>query len=148
MFSTIWVKKDNLIRLVDAVSANQEGLICDKPRIVYNDELFLFGFDKYFSIPKGEHLPVCWAVDRRYFYKGDLIATVKSGDIFSKPTFDIDNSKHKTLRKIDINKLNSDKKFNVTLIKNLYIQSFISIYYNSFNPSFRAVNVICKMGNK
>ena len=111
MFSTIWVKKDNLIRLVDAVSANQEGLICDKPRIVYNDELFLFGFDKYFSIPKGEHLPVCWAVDRRYFYKGDLIATVKSGDIFSKPTFDIDNSKHKTLRKIDINKLKRRRRF-------------------------------------
>ena len=118
MFSTIWVKKDNLIRLVDAVSANQEGLICDKPRIVYNDELFLFGFDKYFSIPKGEHLPVCWAVDRRYFYKGDLIATVKSGDIFSKPTFDIDNSKHKTLRSIDINKLNELNQEKMTILEN------------------------------
>ncbi len=95
----------NFIKLASWVQPKDESLLISTPRIVYSDELRLLGFGQYFAIPSAEKVPVCWAVDRNYYYKGDLIASVKSASIFCPPVIRFDNSIHRRLFEIDVPKL-------------------------------------------
>lgn len=105
MFSTLWVPGTNLVKLVPWVQPKEEPLLVATPRIVYSDELRLLGFQEAFIIPEGDKIPVCWAIDRNYYYKGDLIAAVKSVNIFKKPVMKFFNEKHKRLWPINVEKL-------------------------------------------
>ena len=47
------------------------------------------GFDKYWDYPKAEN-PLLWANGRRYFYKGNLVATAKKGDALNLPILELE----------------------------------------------------------
>lgn len=102
MYKIIWKKNENLVKLVEN---ENEDLLIVPPRLVYSDELKLLGFDNHFSIPKENGIPICWAIERKYFYKSIVIAEVKKAIINESPVIEFYNTEIKRLSKINIEKL-------------------------------------------
>jgi phosphoadenosine phosphosulfate reductase len=83
MFKVIWDKEINGVLLIDNVD---ENLTIVPPRPVFHEELNLFGFKKFYKWKYPEtNEPLLWANDRRYYYKGDLVAEIKGGGLYSEP---------------------------------------------------------------
>lgn len=80
MFKVEWDEKENGVILNVSESTGGVG----SPRLVFKEELDLLGFDKYWKYPITDK-PLLWAVGRRYFYKGELVAEAKGGNIFESP---------------------------------------------------------------
>ena len=134
MFYTEWIKKDNLVRLVDVL--DNEELNANFPRPVFSDELMLLGFDRKFSFTKEKNIPVCWAVERKYFYCGDLIAIARNADLYHKPTIYFPETRHRTLKSIDVKKLISINKQKLFVIENEaldFIKSIFEKYHKTFD---------------
>lgn len=83
MYNVNWDIKNNGIKLTD------EETSIVPPRPVFFEELDLLGFDKFWNYPKSEN-PLLWANGRRYFYKGNLVATAKGGNALKLPTLKIE----------------------------------------------------------
>lgn len=81
MYKVVWDKDSNGVLLVDAVEPFQEIV---PPRPVFYEELDLLGLNNYWEYPKCEE-PLLWNIGRRYYYKGELVAEVKGGNIFDDP---------------------------------------------------------------
>ena len=43
------------------------------------------GFDKFWNYEKQDEIPILWAESTSYWYKGQLIAKIKGGDLYSAP---------------------------------------------------------------
>ena len=56
-----------------------------EPRPVYAQELDLLGFDKFWKYKKDNNLPIMWAENNNYYYRGELIAKTKGGSLYSAP---------------------------------------------------------------
>ena len=56
-----------------------------EPRPVYAQEMDLLGFDKYWDYDKQNDFPYMWAEANAYWYRGELIAKSKGGDLFHAP---------------------------------------------------------------
>lgn len=82
MFKVKWDSKNNGIILSDNLE-EKDAIV--PPRPVYVEELQMLGFDSKFKLPL-ENLPVCWAIDKRYYYCGEIIAEAKRGNIYEDPT--------------------------------------------------------------
>ena len=101
MFRIIWDKETNGVLLTTNGNADALNI---SPRPVFHEELTLFGFNKKFNwkYPESSE-PLLWALDRRYFYEGELVAEVKGGNIFDDPIVEItDVGKNLTLKPINI----------------------------------------------
>lgn len=81
MFKICWDKENNGVLLSDQISENEQ---IQPARPVYYEELDLLGFNEKFDYPKND-LPILWAIDRRYYYKGELIAEVHGGSLYKDP---------------------------------------------------------------
>ena len=135
MFNTEWVKKENLVKLVD--SLEDETINANFPRPVYSDELALLGFDQHFKFPKKKGVPICWAVERRYFYHGDLIAVAKSADLYHPPVLTFYTDKYKALYPINLERLVEINKDKLFVIEN-EAMDFIKSIYEKYHKSFDA----------
>lgn len=78
MFKVGWDIENNSIILSDSIEDKDEIV---PPRPVFFEELQKLGFDEYFDYRENK-APLCWAIDKRYFYKGAIIAEVKGGDLY------------------------------------------------------------------
>lgn len=77
------------------------------PLPVFLEELNLLGFDVNcnWKYPVSDE-PLLWALDRRYYYKGELVAEVKGGNIFDDPMIEItDAGKDLKLSPVNIQKV-------------------------------------------
>lgn len=104
MFKVIWDKDINGVLLTTNSNCDTLNI---SPRPVFHEELSLLGFDKEFNwtYPESSE-PLLWALDRRYFYKGELVAEVKGGNIFDSPKIEIyDKGVNLRLTPIDIKKI-------------------------------------------
>lgn len=81
MFKTKWDKLNNTVLLSNSIGTDLEIV---SPRPVYTDELKMLGFKKWLDLPE-ENVPVCWAVDKKYYYNGEVIAEVRGGNIYQDP---------------------------------------------------------------
>jgi|LFRM01.2.fsa_nt_gb phosphoadenosine phosphosulfate reductase len=71
-------------------------------RPVFFEELDLLGFDDYWTYPRVED-PLLWVTNgRKYYYRGELVAEAKGGDLFTKPQLNIYHSGLR-IRPIDMN---------------------------------------------
>lgn len=87
MFRVIWDKDINGVLL--STNGNGEALNVS-PRPVFYEELNLLGLNKIYNWKYPEsNEPLLWALDRRYYYKGELVAEVKGGNIFDDPKIEI-----------------------------------------------------------
>lgn len=81
MFRIKWDADNNGIILSNQI---EEKDALNAPRPVYADELRMMGLDKAFGLP-GENVPVCWEIDRKYYYCGKEIAETENGNIYEDP---------------------------------------------------------------
>ena len=104
MFRVVWDKDINGVLLT--TNGNGDALNVS-PRPVFHEELSLLGFDKNFNWRYQEsNSPLLWALDRRYYYKGELVAEVKGGNIFDDPKIEISEAgKELKLKPINIQKV-------------------------------------------
>lgn len=101
MFNVKWDSEINGILLTNEFS----DLI--PPRPVFAEELDLLGFNKHWKYPNENNSnPLLWASGRRYFYKGNLVATTKKGDMYNLPSIVFEDGYEKLeLEEIDIEKV-------------------------------------------
>jgi len=81
MYKVTWDKSLNGILLVNS-EGDSESIL--PPRPVFFEELDLLGFNRFWYYPKVQD-PLLWAIGRRYYYKGELVAEAKGGNIFESP---------------------------------------------------------------
>lgn len=62
-----------------------------EPRPVYVTELDILGFDKYWKYDKQNDAPYMWAEANNYWYRGVLVAKLKSGNLYTAPEIIIPN---------------------------------------------------------
>ena len=79
-----WDKASNGIILTDGEADAPPGEV----RPVFFEELDLLGFDRSWRYPRCQE-PLLWAVERRYFYRGRLVAEAKGGGFFEKPQLNV-----------------------------------------------------------
>jgi phosphoadenosine phosphosulfate reductase len=56
-----------------------------EPRPVYAPELDVLGFDKYWKYDKQTDRPYMWAESNYYWYRGNLVAMLKGGNLYTAP---------------------------------------------------------------
>lgn len=98
MYNVEWDPEINGILLID-----DEGIT--PPRPVFYEELDLLGFDKNWNYPKSEN-PLLWAINRRYYYKGNLVAIAKKGGALKLPDIEFEGGfENLELESIDIDEV-------------------------------------------
>ena len=102
MFKIKWDIDNNGVILSEYIEENEA---LNTPRPVYVEELKMLEMDKDFDLPE-ENVPVCWEMDRKYYYCGEVIAETQKGNIYENPSVIVyEENKGKKLNAIDINKL-------------------------------------------
>lgn len=84
-----------------------------EPRPVYDKELDILGFGKYWKYDRDVDAPYMWAEANNYFYRGRHVATVKGGSFFTAPTIEIIEAPEPCgckLRPVDIDAMVSRNK--------------------------------------
>lgn len=81
MFKVKWDSDDNGVILSEYIEENDA---LNSPRPVYVEELKMLELDQVFVLPR-DNVPVCWEIDRKYFYCGEVIAETKGGNIYEDP---------------------------------------------------------------
>jgi len=131
MFRVVWDKDINSVLLTTNSSSDTLSV---SPRPVFHEELNLLGFNKIgnWEYPESNE-PLLWALDRRYFYKGELVAEVKGGNIFDEPIIEIpDKGKELKLKPINIQKTVEKNKKLLFLLEQEAIE-FIEQTYRTYN---------------
>ncbi|MCK5057516.1 MAG: DUF4007 family protein [Candidatus Aminicenantes bacterium] len=132
MYKIIWDVGTNGIILTDKITTNRTT----PPRPVFFEELDLLGLNKYWAYPASEN-PLLWAVDRRYFYKGEMIAEIKGGNVFEEPQMLLtDDGKQLKLNPIDIDAVVEKNKDAIFVLENEamdFIEHTFKIYRREQN---------------
>ena len=110
-----WDEKINGILLTDKI---EDDKIINPPRPVFYEELDLLKFNNYWSYPKLRE-PLLWAIGRRYYYKGVMVAEAKGGNIFQSPSLVIaEGGKNLRLEPIDIKRVAKKNKKALFVLEN------------------------------
>ncbi|HIQ39521.1 MAG TPA: phosphoadenosine phosphosulfate reductase, partial [Methanothermococcus okinawensis] len=114
MYKIKWDRDSNGILLVN--SGDNE--IIKPPRPVFYEELDLLGFNRFWEYPKVQE-PLLWAIGRNYYYKGELVAKVKGGNIFEPPEIELtENGQSLSLEPIDVKDLIEKNKEALFILEN------------------------------
>lgn len=109
-----------------------------EPRPVYAAEMDLLGFDQYFSYEKQNDVPYLWAEATTYWYRGEKIATIKGGNLYTPPElmpvysdngqviFGMETSN--VLSKIDIPAMCEKNKELMTVIEDSTVKRIVKEY--------------------
>ena len=132
MFKIKWDKEINGIFLTD--KTNDE--VINPPRPVFYEELDLLGFDRYWSYPKSQK-PLLWAIGRRYYYKGLMVAEAKGGNLFQSPSIVISEEGNKlSLKPISIEKIVEKNKKALFVLENEamdFVEHTYRVYRNKID---------------
>jgi len=132
MFKIRWDKEFNGILLTD--KTNDE--IINPPRPVFYEELDLLGFDRYWNYPKSRE-PLLWAIGRRYYYKGLMVAEAKGGNFFQSPSIVISEEGNKlSLKPINIEKVVEKNKKALFVLENEamdFVEHTYRVYRNKID---------------
>ncbi len=105
-------------------------------RPVYNHELNILGFDKYWNYPQDDSRPLLWAETNTYSYRGRLVAKTNGGGIYTAPVIDIieDNL---TLEPVDIELMVKKNR----VIMNSIVNDTLKNTYDTFSAYKKKVDV-------
>lgn len=70
------------------VLTNSDEKMSREPRPVFAEEMNILGFNRRWHYDNQNEIPYLWAVASNYFYRAKLIAVVKGGSLYEKPTLD------------------------------------------------------------
>ena len=82
MFFIEW---DNDLNGVQLTSAPTEKTLAIPPRPVFAQELDLLRMREHGWEYTNYTTPLCWAINRRYFYKGEVVMETRGGDMCKEP---------------------------------------------------------------
>lgn len=132
MFKIKWDEGINGVLLTD--KTNDE--VINPPRPVFYEELDLLGFNKYWSYPKSRE-PLLWAIGRRYYSKGLMVAEAKGGHLFQSPSIVITEDGNKLqLKPIDIKKVVEKNKKSLFVLENEamdFVEHTYRVYRNKMD---------------
>jgi len=115
LYKVTWDIGTNGVLLADNITSAQEII---PPRPVFYEELDLLGFDKFWSYPNVEE-PLLWAIGRRYYYKGELVAEARGGNIFTPPTIELtEKGKSLVLEPLDVKTMVEKNKASLEVLEN------------------------------
>lgn len=139
MFKIIWDKSTGGVLLSSQVFKETLGY---SPRPVFFEELDLLGIDKLgWEYPRCPE-PIMWAINKQYWYRGDLLFDAKGANIYDTPTIIIAKGiKPSVLNAIDVQTMlekNADKLF---LIESEAVE-FIRDVYTTYSKVNQAHNTI------
>lgn len=138
MFKIKWDPHYNGVILSEYI---EESETINSPRPVYVEELQMLGLDSLFCLPK-QNLPVCWEIDRKYYYCGNVIAETKKGNIYEDPTVIIMNEfKGIKLEEIDINHIIEVNKNPLSVIEN-EAMDFIKQKYEEYQKKSKIAGFV------
>lgn len=60
-----------------------------EPRPVYAPELDILGFNQYWKYDKQTDYPYMWAEANTYYYRGELVAKLKGGNVYTAPEIQV-----------------------------------------------------------
>lgn len=100
MFKIKWDSDINGVLLSEYIEENEA---LNSPRPVYVDEFKMLGLNSAFELPS-QNVPICWETDRKYFYKGEIIAETQKGNIYEDPNVIV----HEEHRGRKLNPINID----------------------------------------
>lgn len=116
MFKIVWDKQNNGVRLTLSPASGEALNVA--PRPVFWEELDFLGLDKIGWTYPHSKVPLLWACDRRYFYKGELVLEVKGGNVFDHPKLHIsENCNNLVLNPVDIDNLRRVNEDSIFLIE-------------------------------
>lgn len=113
------------------ILTNSELKFSKEPRPVYYQELDILGFDKYWNYKKDDKYPYMWAESNSYYYKGNLVAKIRGGSLYTKPELEIlDNNPDEkgVLQFVDIPSMVEKNKY----IMDTFVNSTIKRAYNTY----------------
>lgn len=85
MFKIIWDTETGGVLLSTKVTKETLGI---SPRPVFFEELDLLELDRYgWTYPHGEE-PVMWAINKQYWYRGQMLFEAKGANIYDAPTLE------------------------------------------------------------
>lgn len=92
MFNIKWDITTGGVQLTNQVSPETLGI---PPRPVFFEELDLLGLDKSgWSYPRCAE-PLLWAINKQYYYQGELVFDVKGANLYDMPTVTLVEGKEK-----------------------------------------------------
>lgn len=112
MFKIIWDTETGGVQLSSKVTNDTLGI---SPRPVWFEELDLLGLDQLgYVYPKSE-APIMWAVNKQYWYRGEMMFEAKGANIYDAPTIVFKPGKENAvLEPIDVDEMlrrNADQMF-------------------------------------
>lgn len=140
MFKIEWDTETGGILLSSKVSKTTLGV---SPRPVWYEELDLLGLDKLgWNYPRGE-APLMWAVNKQYFYRGQLMFEAKGANIYDAPTlvFQSGADSPRELIAVDVSEMLRRNKNQMFLIESEAIE-FIRDTYTAYGGINRAFDTV------
>ena len=139
MFKIEWDKETGGILLSSKKTKDTLGI---SPRPVWFEELDLLGLDKLgYEYPKVE-APLMWAVNKQYFYRGELMFEAKGANIYDDPTIIFHNKQDKTqLEPVDVSEMLRRNKDQMFLLENEAIEFIRDTYmaYSGVNKAHKEI---------
>jgi phosphoadenosine phosphosulfate reductase len=99
--SVRWDRETGGVLLASAFSTGAVDVITGAARPVFWEELDLLGLSKTWKYPHVSE-PLLWAVDRRYYYRGDPVLDVHGGGMTTEPKLTFINTSRLRLRPVDV----------------------------------------------
>lgn len=125
MFKVKWDVQNNGIILSDNIS-DEEAI--PAPRPVYLQELQILEVQKKFKLPQTNQ-PICWNIDARYYYKGQLFFERRGAGIYTKPTIVYNQEiTFSSLEAVDVNKLIEVNKEAIETLENEAMDFILGCY--------------------
>lgn len=134
-----WDKESGGVLLTPKVTKDTLGI---SPRPVWFEELDLLGLDKLgYTYPRVE-APLMWAINKQYFYRGELMFEAKGANIYDAPSVIFQNGKESAvLEPVDMELMLHRNKDEMFLIENEAIE-FIRDTYTAYAGVNRAHDTI------
>lgn len=140
MFKITWDKETGGVLLHTRIV---EGTLGVSPRPVFYEELDLLGLDKLgWNYPRCES-PLMWAVNKQYYYRGELMFEAKGANIYDAPTivFAQDAETAITLEPVDVDEMLRRNKDQMFLLESEAIE-FIRDTYTAYSRINRAHDTV------
>lgn len=134
-----WDRESGGVLLSPKVSKDTLGI---SPRPVWFEELDLLGLDKLgYSYPRVE-APLMWAINKQYFYRGELMFEAKGANIYDAPSIIFQKGKESAeLVPVDVELMLRRNKDEMFLIENEAIE-FIRDTFTAYAGVNRAHDTI------
>ncbi len=139
MFKIIWDNKTGGVKLQSYITNETLGI---SPRPVFFEELDLLGLDKLgWSYPRCEE-PLLWAINKQYWYRGELMFEAKGANVYDAATVIFQPGKEKAqLKPVDVKAMLKQCKEPMFLLESEAIE-FIHETFNQYAGARKIVKEV------